>query len=105
MMRRIKAAALAFLCALGTGVAFAHDEGDDWPRVATEDKIRIIVLQASGPVTHGVETKFTIEIEAELALREGRDCACWVQPEIPQPRTAWSSAVTCARVSNGSLLQ
>ena len=71
-MRRIKTAALVFLCALGTGVAFAHDEADDRPRVATGDKIRIIALQPSGPVTHGVETKFTIEIEAELhSAKEG----------------------------------
>ena len=42
------------------------------PRVATGDKIRIIALQPSGPVTHGVETKFTIEIEAELhSAKEG----------------------------------
>jgi hypothetical protein len=72
MMRCIQAAALVLLCTLGTAVAFAHDEADDRPRVATGDKIRIISLQPSGPVTPGVETKFTIEIEAELhSAKEG----------------------------------
>ena len=71
-MRRIKATALVFLCAFGTGAAFAHDEADDRPRVVTGDKIRIIALQPSGPVRPGVETKFTIEIEAELhSAKEG----------------------------------
>ena len=72
-MRRIKTAALVLLCALGTGVAFAHDEEDAYrPHVSTGDKIRIIALQPSGPVRHGVETKFTIEIEAELhSAKEG----------------------------------
>ncbi|MGA7389787.1 MAG: hypothetical protein WBW99_17910 [Pseudolabrys sp.] len=72
-MRCIQTAALVLLCILGTAVvAFAHDEADDRPRVATGDKIRIIALQPSGPVTSGVETKFTIEIEAELhSAKEG----------------------------------
>jgi len=71
MMHRIKTAALVFLCALGIGVAAAHDE-DDRPRVATGDKIRIIAFQPSGPVRPGVETKFTIEVEAELhSAKEG----------------------------------
>ena len=70
-MRPFRTAALVFLCALGVGVAFAHDE-DDRPRVATEDKISIIAVQPSGPVRHGAETKFTIEIEAELhSAKEG----------------------------------
>ena len=71
MMRRISVAGLVFYCALGTGVGFAHDENER-PRVATGDKIRIIALQPSGPVRPGVETKFTIEIEAELhSAKEG----------------------------------
>jgi hypothetical protein len=71
IMRRIKVAALLFLCALG--VAFAHDEEDAYrPRVPTKDKIRIIALQPSVPVSPGVETKFIIEIEAELhSAKEG----------------------------------
>jgi len=72
-MRRIKAAALAFLFAFSTGVVFSHDEEDAYRlRVPTEDKIRIIGFQPSGPVRSGVETKFTIEIEAELhSAKEG----------------------------------
>jgi hypothetical protein len=70
-MRCIKAAEQVFLFALVTGVSFAHDEGDNRPRLAAVDKIRIIALQPSEPV-HGVETKFTIEIEAELhSAKEG----------------------------------
>src|SRR5215475_10957116 len=72
-MRRIKAAALAFLFAFSTGVVFSHDEEDAYRlRVATGDKIRIVALEPSGPVRSGVETKFTIEIEAELhSAKEG----------------------------------
>jgi hypothetical protein len=72
MMRPIQAFLLVFLFALGTGAAFAHDEADDRPQLATRDKIRIVALQPSGAVTHGVETKFTIEIETELhSAKEG----------------------------------
>jgi hypothetical protein len=71
-MRPIQAFLLVFLFALGTGAAFAHDEADDRPHLATGDKISIVALQPSGAVTHGVETKFTIEIEAELhSAKEG----------------------------------
>ncbi len=71
MMRRINVAGLVFYCALGIGVTFAHDENER-PGVPTGDKIRIIALQPSGPVKPGVETKFTIEIEAELhSAKEG----------------------------------
>jgi hypothetical protein len=72
-MRSIRIAALVFLCALCSGAAFAHDEEDAYPsRVATGDKIRIVALEPSGPVRSGVETKFTIEIEAELhSAKEG----------------------------------
>ena len=72
-MGHIKAAALTFLFALSIGVVFAHDEEDAYrSRVPTEDKIRIIGFQPSGPVRPGVETKFTIEIEAELhSAKEG----------------------------------
>jgi hypothetical protein len=72
MMRRIKATALVFLCALGAGAVFAHDEGGDRPRVATGDKIRIVAFQPSGTVRRGVETGFTVEIEADLqSAKEG----------------------------------
>jgi hypothetical protein len=72
MMRFIKAVALVFLYAFVTGLAFAHDEARERPHLATGDKIRIVALQPSGAVTHGVETKFTIEIEAELhSAKEG----------------------------------
>ena len=73
MMRSIRTAALVFLCVLGAGTVFAHDEEDAYrQRVATGDKIRIITLQPSGAVKAGVETKFTIEIEAELhSAKEG----------------------------------
>jgi hypothetical protein len=82
MMRCIQTAALVFLFALGTGVAFAHDE-DDRPRVATGDKIRIIALQPSGPVTHGVETKFTIEIETELHSANEGIARVWFNLKSP----------------------
>ena len=72
MMRRIKTAALACLFALGMGAAFAHDEAGEKPRLATGDKIRIVAFQPSGTVKRGVETEFTIEIEAELhSAKEG----------------------------------
>ena len=41
MMRCIQTAALVFLCILGTAVAFAHDEADDRPRVATGIKFAL----------------------------------------------------------------
>jgi hypothetical protein len=73
--RRVKAAAVVFLyafVAFVTNVAFSHDEDNNRPRLATGDKIRISQLQPPGPVTHGVETKFTMEIEAELhSAKEG----------------------------------
>jgi hypothetical protein len=72
MMRRIKTAALACLFALGMGAAFAHDDADDRPRMATGDKIRIVAFQPSGAVKRGVETQFTIQIEADLqSAKEG----------------------------------
>jgi hypothetical protein len=72
MIRRIQAAALVFLCALGTGAVFAHDEAGDRPRLATGDKIRIVAFQPSGTVRRGVETQFTIQIEADLqSAKEG----------------------------------
>ena len=81
-MRRIKAAAaLVFLCALGMGAVFAHGasmirlvghEGPDDRRFATRDKIRILAFQPNGPVKRGVETEFTIQIEADLqSAKEG----------------------------------
>jgi hypothetical protein len=72
MTGRVKAAAVVFLYAFVTNLAFSHDEDNNQPRSATGDKIHIIQLQSSGPVTHAVETKFTLEIEAELhSAREG----------------------------------
>ena len=73
MVRSIRITGLVFLCALCSGAAFVHDEEDAYrPRASTGDKIRIISLQPSGPVKAGVETKFTIEIEAELhSAKEG----------------------------------
>jgi hypothetical protein len=72
MMRCIKVAALVFLCALGSGAAFAHDEAGEKPRLATRDKIRIVAFQPSGTVNHGIETEFTIQIEADLkSAKEG----------------------------------
>jgi hypothetical protein len=72
MMRRIKATALVFLCALGIGAALAHDEAGEKPRLATGDKIRIVAFQPSGTVRRGVETQFTIQIEADLqSAKEG----------------------------------
>jgi hypothetical protein len=68
----IQAFLLVFLFALGTGAAFAHDEAGDRPRLATGDKIRIVAFQPSGTVRRGVETEFTIEIEADLqSAKEG----------------------------------
>jgi hypothetical protein len=72
MMRRIKTAALACLFTLGMGAAFAHDDADDRPRMATGDRIRIVAFQPSGTVKRGVETRFTIQIEADLqSAKEG----------------------------------
>jgi hypothetical protein len=72
MMRRIKATALVFLCALCTGVVLAHDEPGERPRLATGDKIRIVVFQPTGTVKRGVETQFTIQIEVDLqSAQEG----------------------------------
>jgi hypothetical protein len=72
MMRCIKVAALIFLCALGRGAAFAHDEAGEKPRLATGDKIRIVAFQPSGTVKRGVETQFTLQIEADLqSAKEG----------------------------------
>jgi hypothetical protein len=48
MTRGVKAAAVVFLYALVTNVAFSHDEDDDRSRLATGDKIRIIQLQLLG---------------------------------------------------------
>jgi hypothetical protein len=80
-MRRIKALALVFLCALGMGAAFARSEsmirlvgheGPDDRRFATRDKIRILAFQPNGPVKRGVETEFAIQIEADLqSAKEG----------------------------------
>ena len=66
MMRPIQAFLLVFLFALGTGATFAHDEPGERPRLATGDKIRIVEFQPTGTVKGGVETQFTIEIEADL---------------------------------------
>jgi hypothetical protein len=82
-MRCIKAAALLFLCALGIGVAFAHDEDAYRPRIDTGDKIRIIALQPSAPVRSGVETKFTIEIEAELHSAKEGTARVWFNLKSP----------------------
>jgi hypothetical protein len=72
MIRRTKVVALIFLCALGTGVVLAHDEAGDRPRMATSDSIRIVAFQPSGTVKRGVETQFTIQIEADLqSAKEG----------------------------------
>ena len=81
MMRRIKAVALVFLCALGMGAVLAHGasmirlvghEGPDDRRFATRDKIRILAFQPNGPVKRGVETEFTVQIEADLqSAKEG----------------------------------
>ena len=72
MMRRIKTAALACFFALGMGAAFAHDDPDNRPRMATGDSIRIVAFQPSGTVKRGVETQFTIQIEADLqSAKEG----------------------------------
>jgi hypothetical protein len=72
MMRRTKTAALACFFALGMRAAFAHDDPDDRPRMATGDSIRIVAFQPSGTVKRGVETQFTIEIEADLqSAKEG----------------------------------
>jgi hypothetical protein len=72
MMQSTKAAALVFLCALGAGAAFAHDEADDRPHGSTRDKIRIVAFEPSGPVKPGVETTFNIQIEADLgSAKEG----------------------------------
>jgi hypothetical protein len=72
MMRRIKTAALVCLFALGMRAAFAHNDADDRPRIATGDRIRIAAFQPSGAVRRGVETQFTIEIEADLlSAKEG----------------------------------
>ena len=73
MIRRTKVVALIFfLCALGTGAVFAHDEPGEPPRLATRDKIRIVAFQPSGAVRRGVETEFTIEIEVDLqSAKEG----------------------------------
>lgn len=72
MMRTIQAFLLVFLFALGTGAAFAHDEADDRPHFASRDKIRIVTLNPSGPVKRGVETTFTIQIDADLgSAKEG----------------------------------
>jgi hypothetical protein len=72
MTQPIQAFLLVFLFALGTGAAFAHDEAGDRPRLATGDKIRIVAFQPSGTVRRGVETEFTIEIEADLqSAKEG----------------------------------
>ena len=63
---------LVFLCALGSGAVFAHDESGEKPRLATRDKIRIVAFQPSSTVNHGVETEFTIEIEVDLqSAKEG----------------------------------
>jgi hypothetical protein len=72
MMRCIKVTALVFLGALGIGAAFAHDEAGERPRLATGDKIRIVAFQPSGTVKRGVETQFTIQVEADLqSAKEG----------------------------------
>ena len=81
MMRSIKAVALVFLCALGIGAVLAHGasmirlvghEGPDDRRFATQDKIRILAFQPNGPVKRGVETEFTVQIEADLqSAKEG----------------------------------
>src|SRR4029434_7276195 len=72
MIRRTKVVALIFLCALGTGVVLAHDEAGARPRMATSDSIRIVAFQPSGTVKRGVETQFTIQIEADLqSAKEG----------------------------------
>jgi hypothetical protein len=72
MMRCIKVVALVFLCVLGRGAAFAHDDAGERPRLATGDKIRILAFQPSGTVKRGVETQFTIQIEADLqSAKEG----------------------------------
>lgn len=77
MMRFVKTSALVFLCALGIGAALAKgasrdDDGDDQPRMATADKIRIVAFQPAGTVTRGVETQFTIQVEVDLqSAKEG----------------------------------
>lgn len=72
MMRCIKVAALVCMYALGMGAAFAHDDANDRPRMATGDRIRIVAFQPSGTVKRGVETQFTIQIEVDLqSAKEG----------------------------------
>jgi hypothetical protein len=84
MLQRIKTCVLVFLCALCAGVTFAHDEEDAYrPRVPTQDKIRIIALQPSGAVKPGVETNFTIEIEAELYSAKEGTARVWFNLKSP----------------------
>lgn len=83
-MRRIKTAALVLLCAFGASLVFAHDEEDAYrPRASTGDKIRITSLQPSGPVRAGVETRFTIEIEAELRSAKEGIARVWFNLKSP----------------------
>jgi hypothetical protein len=84
MMRLVNSAALVLLCVLGTGLLFAHDEEDAYrPRVASGDKISIIELKPAGPVKAGVETKFIIEIEAELHSAKQGIARVWFNLKSP----------------------
>ena len=59
--------AVAFAVAVGLMVSGAHAED-----VAKGDRVKIAFLDPSGPVTRGVETEFTIEVDATLdSLDEG----------------------------------
>jgi hypothetical protein len=63
---------LVFLFALGIDAAFAHDEAGERARLVTGDKIRIVAFQPPGAVKRGIETQFTIQIEADLqSAKEG----------------------------------
>ena len=66
MIRSRVITALGLLCLVGPCAALAHDEVGNRPPVALRDKIRIVSISPAGPVTSGVETEFSIEVEVDL---------------------------------------